>query len=132
MGEAGNIDSGGDYSENKWHAICCAVYSLSMRFGLGGKSLQNNSLRLNLIKVAEWMAELLERGVVQNHTQLAAHLYVSRTRVNQYLDLLQLPAKNRLQLKAVDTLTEYEIRSIVAMTPKWQARAIRRILARTD
>lgn len=72
------------------------------------------------------MVDLLARGVVQNRTQLARYLYVSRTRINQYLDLLTLPVHQLPRLKATDQLEEHQFRLLIGMAPSQQVRAIGR------
>ena len=94
------------------------------------KGNQDKRLRFNAVQVAEWLAELREREPESTTVALSKAVGLSQTRVTQYLNLLRIPGKYRGRLKTLDALTEHELHPTVAMTPKHQARVIRRLLSR--
>ena len=114
----------------EWQPVCYTEYYFSRGFSIEDKPLQRRSLRFNPIQVAEWLQDLSNRAQFGTTVALAKDVGFSRTRVSQCLNLLRIPEKSRTRLKAVEALTEYQLRPVVSMTPKHRAQAIRAILAR--
>lgn len=76
----------------KWQPACYADHDFSKTFRLEPKRSTRKQLRFSPIRIAEWMGDLLDRGVVQNRIQLAEYRYVSRTRADRHMGLLGVRA----------------------------------------
>lgn len=67
-------------------------------------------LRFNPILIAEWMNDLLPEDAPQRHQLLADRLCISRPRVYQFLDLLSIPADERMSLRKDVDVRESHLR----------------------
>jgi len=85
------VNSVQELCDRKWQAVCYADHNFSKTFRLPRNQNVCKQLRSHPMQIAEWMADLLARGVVKNRTELARYLCLSRTQVDRYLGLLSCP-----------------------------------------
>ena len=111
--------------------ICVVIENQIGVFEFLPNRLNENALRFNPVQIAEWLDDLMQPRDSGTQQALSRELGMSRTRVGQFLNLLRLPSGHLSELKAVEGLTEYQLRPIAVMTPKCQARAIHRLLSRS-
>jgi hypothetical protein len=87
----------------------------------------DNILRFNPIQIGEWLGDLAERNF-SSQDRLADYVGLSRTRVEQFLYLLRIPADLRARLKVMAGLTEGELRPLTKMDARRQTAAVGRLL----
>ncbi|MFP4502616.1 MAG: hypothetical protein ACLFTT_16605 [Candidatus Hydrogenedentota bacterium] len=96
------------------------------------KAKQGKSLRFNPIQIAEWLDDLSNLEQFSTPVTLAGEFNLSKPRIIQHLNLLRIPQNYRLRLRDVEGLSEYQLRPIVHMTPKYQKQAIKRLLKHAE
>ena len=113
--EAKGIEEATDVTEvrtsmMKWQPSLSAVKTADLlHFKLFGECTLRE-LRFSPVLIAEWMDELLPKGMPGRHQALANHLGISRPRVYQYLDLLSIPADERMSLRKDVDVRESHLR----------------------
>ena len=80
----------------------------------------DNTLRLNPIQIAEWLHQLLAEKANSSQKSLSKDLGVDRTRLQQFLYLLRIPADVRARLKKMPGLTEGELRPMTKLMARDQ------------
>lgn len=94
----------------EWQPILGLVYNFHHTFNWHNNHCEKNILRFNPVQIGEWLDDLLVRKIVQTKTELSQYVGISRTRVGQFLVLMNLPEKKRRRLKQMAGLREYQLR----------------------
>jgi hypothetical protein len=94
----------------KWQPVRGCTYNPCHTFKINTIHIEKNILRFNPVQIGEWLDDLLARKIVQTKNELSRYVGMSRTRIGQFLVLMNLPEKDRRKYKQMEGLREYQLR----------------------
>jgi len=105
----------------KWQPIRGYDYNSLLIFEYRDKLLLDNVLRFNPVLIGEWLDDLLTERLPGAKWGLSQYVGMSRTRVGQFLVLVELPVETKTKLRGMPDLNEYQTRRLVGERAAAQA-----------
>ena len=93
--------------------VCSANAYFQFGFDVSRNLLNHKILRFNPIQAAEWLRELMAEDTPTERRRVAKEVGISRPRIYQFLDLLKLPARDRVRYRRNSDLREYHLRGFL-------------------